>query len=49
MYRDIETLLQTESDSLHQTRDYKGFSPSIDWSNVAPEWDKAASIQVTTA
>jgi len=39
------TLSETESDSLHQTRDYKGFSPSIDWSNVAPEWDKAASIQ----
>ena len=34
-----------ESGSLYQTRDYKGFNPSIDWDNVAGEWDKAASIQ----
>jgi len=36
---------EEESTSLHQTRDYKGFSPSVDWGNVAGEWDNAASIQ----
>ena len=33
-----------ESDSHHQTHDYKGFNPSTDWDTV--DWLKSNAIQV---
>jgi len=34
---------ETESDSHHQTHDYKGFHPSTDWDTV--DWEKSEAIQ----
>jgi len=33
-----------ESDSFWQKKDYKFFSPNVDWDNV--DWDSAPAIQV---
>jgi len=37
------TVSEAESDSHHQTHDYKGFNPSTDWDNV--NWEKSQAIQ----